>query len=288
VLGNDALLTQCFSNLLGNAVKFVPSGVKAKVRVHAERRDGVVKIWVQDQGIGIPKNAQSKLFGMFQKLDSQYEGTGIGLAIVRKVIYRMGGKVGVESEPGAGSSFWVELPVANGGTTENRGQMSKAIPPILAADDEETDRFILKLAVKTANLPHPLVTVCDGKECVDYLSGIAPYADRALYPLPALLLLDLKMPNFDGFEVLAWLAARPEFKDLPVVVLSSSSPDSDIKKARQLGAHDYFVKPHAVSDFVKVLHSLQDRWLAATSGLPAAPVPRTKAIGYLRPCSHLP
>jgi PAS domain S-box-containing protein len=112
VLGNDALLTQCFSNLLGNAVKFVAPGVKPEVRVHAERRSRTARIWVTDKGIGIPRNAQGKLFGMFQKLDTQYEGTGIGLAIVRKVVERMGGKVGVESEPGAGSRFWVELPIA--------------------------------------------------------------------------------------------------------------------------------------------------------------------------------
>jgi signal transduction histidine kinase len=114
VSGNESLLTQCFSNLLGNAVKFVPPGVKPQVRVWAERRARMAKIWVKDNGIGIPKHSQARLFQMFQKLDADYEGTGIGLAIVRKVAERMGGKVGVESEPGAGSSFWVELPLADG------------------------------------------------------------------------------------------------------------------------------------------------------------------------------
>jgi PAS domain S-box-containing protein len=112
VLGNDGLLAQCFSNLLGNAVKFVSPGAKPEVRIAAERRDGVARIWVKDNGIGIPKDAQARLFKMFQKLDSDYEGTGIGLAIVRKVAERLGGNVGVESEPGLGSRFWVELPVA--------------------------------------------------------------------------------------------------------------------------------------------------------------------------------
>jgi PAS domain S-box-containing protein len=112
VLGNEALLTQCFSNLLGNAVKFVAPGVRPKVRVWPEVRDGFARIWIEDNGIGIPEHAQPRLFGMFQKLDNQYEGTGIGLAIVRKVVERMGGKVGVESEPDRGSRFWVELRVA--------------------------------------------------------------------------------------------------------------------------------------------------------------------------------
>ena len=112
VLGNESLLTQCFSNLLGNAVKFVARGVRPKVRVCSENKDGFARIWVEDNGIGIPKRSQPLLFAMFRKLDTQYEGTGIGLAIVRKAVERMGGKVGVESEPGQGSRFWVELRVA--------------------------------------------------------------------------------------------------------------------------------------------------------------------------------
>jgi PAS domain S-box-containing protein len=112
VLGNESLLTQCFSNLLGNAVKFVAPGVSPKVRVWAELNKTFSRIWVEDNGIGIPEHSQPRLFAMFQKLDNQYEGTGIGLAIVRKVVERMGGKVGVESDPGRGSRFWVELRLA--------------------------------------------------------------------------------------------------------------------------------------------------------------------------------
>jgi signal transduction histidine kinase len=111
VIGNESLLTQCFSNLLGNAVKFVAPGVKPKVGVTAETSDRIAKIWIKDNGIGIPEHAQRRLFKMFQKLDDQYEGTGIGLAIVRKVVERMAGKVGVQSEVGRGSNFWVELPL---------------------------------------------------------------------------------------------------------------------------------------------------------------------------------
>jgi PAS domain S-box-containing protein len=112
VLGNESLLTQCFSNLLGNAVKFVTPDVFPQVLVWSEANGDVVRIWIEDNGIGIPKHAQPRLFAMFQKLDNQYEGTGIGLAIVRKVVDRMGGKVGLESEPARGSRFWVELRVA--------------------------------------------------------------------------------------------------------------------------------------------------------------------------------
>ncbi len=109
VMGNESYLTQCFSNLLGNAAKFVKPGIRPVIRVHAENKGDVTRIWVEDNGIGIPAAAQKRLFGMYEKLDDRYEGTGIGLAIVRKVVERMGGTVGAISEQGRGSHFWVEL-----------------------------------------------------------------------------------------------------------------------------------------------------------------------------------
>lgn len=115
VMGNESLLTQCFANLLDNAVKFVEAGVRPVIHVYTQCGSGVCRVFVQDNGIGISAQAKPRLFGMFQKLDSKYEGTGIGLAIVRKVVERMGGKVGVESEPCRGSCFWVELPTVETG-----------------------------------------------------------------------------------------------------------------------------------------------------------------------------
>jgi PAS domain S-box-containing protein len=109
--GNAAALTQVFSNLLGNAVKFVPAGTVPRVEIKVEREKEWARLWFEDNGIGIEKKAQERIFHMFQRLNRQdlYEGTGIGLAIVRKAMERMGGRVGVESEPGKGSRFWIEL-----------------------------------------------------------------------------------------------------------------------------------------------------------------------------------
>ncbi len=131
VLGNEAGLTQCFSNLLGNAAKFVLPGVRPQIRLWAETVHGPqpashnpvsgtqhgsdtpqnerVRVWVEDKGLGIPQSFQPRIFDMFQRGNSGQEGTGIGLAIVRKVVERMGGSVGVQSQEGAGSRFWVEL-----------------------------------------------------------------------------------------------------------------------------------------------------------------------------------
>jgi PAS domain S-box-containing protein len=111
VVANTAALTQVISNLLGNAVKFVKPGVRPRVRIHAEQKGEYVRVWFDDNGIGIPRELHDKIFEIFQRLNppSEYEGTGIGLAIVHKALERMQGRVGVESEPGDGSRFWIEL-----------------------------------------------------------------------------------------------------------------------------------------------------------------------------------
>lgn len=109
VLGNEAALVQCVSNLLSNAVKFVAAGVRPRVEVSAELSGGRARICVQDNGIGIEEAARAKIFGIFERLHTGYEGTGIGLAVVRRAIERMGGAVSVSSGPGQGSRFCLEL-----------------------------------------------------------------------------------------------------------------------------------------------------------------------------------
>lgn len=112
VLGNEAMLTQVLSNLLGNAVKFVAPGERPRVSVSAAATSTRVTFSIRDNGIGIPESQHAKIFEIFQQAAIGYGGTGIGLAIVRKAVERMGGRVGVESAPGAGSTFWFEMPRA--------------------------------------------------------------------------------------------------------------------------------------------------------------------------------
>jgi len=115
VWGNEAMLTQVFSNILGNAVKFVAPGVKPQIKVWAEPKESNVRILVKDNGIGIAQDQHEKIFEIFQQVETGFEGTGIGLAIVKKAVERMGGKVGVISEFGQGSTFWIELKRFQGG-----------------------------------------------------------------------------------------------------------------------------------------------------------------------------
>ncbi len=112
VLANEAVLTQCFSNLLGNAFKFMHPGREPRVRVSSETHEGTVRLLFEDNGIGIPEHLHERIFELFERANPTHDGTGIGLSIVKKSIERMGGRVGVRSMPNQGSIFWMELPAA--------------------------------------------------------------------------------------------------------------------------------------------------------------------------------
>jgi signal transduction histidine kinase len=111
VLGHEAYLTQCITNLLGNAVKFVAVGVVPRILIRSERVDGKVRFWFEDNGIGIDPMHYERIFEIFGQIhpEKKYGGTGIGLAIVRKAVQRLNGDVGVLSESGNGSRFWLIL-----------------------------------------------------------------------------------------------------------------------------------------------------------------------------------
>jgi PAS domain S-box-containing protein len=113
VMGNPALLAQCISNLLSNGAKFVAPGTTPRLEVSAETmKDASIRVWFKDNGVGIAPENHERIFGLFERIypATEYEGTGIGLTIVRKAIERMGAQVGFESELGKGSNFWIQLP----------------------------------------------------------------------------------------------------------------------------------------------------------------------------------
>jgi signal transduction histidine kinase len=114
LLAHLPTLKQILTNLLCNAVKFVEPGQSPRIQIRTDRGSNMVRLWVEDNGIGIATEHQERIFGLFQRLHTHqaYPGTGVGLAIVRKGVERMGGRVGIESRPGEGSRFWIELPAA--------------------------------------------------------------------------------------------------------------------------------------------------------------------------------
>lgn len=132
--------------------------------------------------------------------------------------------------------------------------------PILLAEDNPDSVLLIQRAFRRADIPYPLQVVQDGQSAILYLTGSDRYADRECYPLPSLLLLDLKLPIKSGHEVLAWLRQQPNLKRLPVVILTSSKEMSDINCAYDLGANSYLVKPVGFDNLLETIKTLHYYW----------------------------
>ena len=132
---------------------------------------------------------------------------------------------------------------------------------ILVADDSAEDAFILKRAFERAGMHVPIMFVKDGQQLIDYLAGADGYSDRLNHPMPRLLLLDLKMPKLNGFDVLRWLQKQHELRRLVVTVLSSSDESKDVNLAYDLGANSYVVKPGSMEGYSNIVAKLRDYWL---------------------------
>jgi CheY-like chemotaxis protein len=124
---------------------------------------------------------------------------------------------------------------------------------ILVAEDDEHDIWMLRRACAKEKIAHTFRFVHDGEQALDYLQGNPPYTDRKHFPLPDLLVVDLKLPRFDGFDILQWIQNSPSLPDLPVVVLSGSDLDDDKGRAKRLGARAYYVKSGIPDEMQKVM-----------------------------------
>jgi CheY-like chemotaxis protein len=133
---------------------------------------------------------------------------------------------------------------------------------VLYVEDNADDFVLFKLASKKCGTPFYLQHAADGEQAIAYLSGTGDYADREEHPFPDLVLLDLKMPRLDGFEVLGWIRANPATKTLPVVVLAGSSFRADIRRALELGANSYAAKPAKFEELEVLIDQIADVWLA--------------------------
>src|SRR6266487_5545782 len=136
---------------------------------------------------------------------------------------------------------------------------------ILVVEDMEDDAAILKRAFLNAGVSTPLDFVNNGEEAGDYLSGAPPFSNREKHPLPSLMLLDLKMPRMNGFEVLEWLRLQPGLRRLPVIVFAGSARQDDVARAYELGANSYLVKPVEFTELVRTAVRLERYWLKNNS-----------------------
>lgn len=149
--------------------------------------------------------------------------------------------------------------------------------PILVAEDNEDDVFILTHALKSAGLPGPVFICSDGQEVIDYLKGDGAFADRATYPLPGMLVLDIKMPHLSGLEVLRWVRAHPGCAVIPIIILTSSAHPKDVAEAFANGVNAYFLKPRTPEEMRDLLQLIHDFWTASVR----PPVSGSKLIGEI-------
>jgi CheY-like chemotaxis protein len=148
---------------------------------------------------------------------------------------------------------------------------------ILIAEDNEDHVLLLRRALQKGAVLNPVFVVNDGEEAIAYLKGEGKYADRYEYPLPALLLLDLKMPRKNGFEVLQWIRQQPGLRRLRVVVLTTSDAPQDVDRAYELGANAFMVKPLERKDFMELTSAIKGYWLWM-SAAPELQVPESEIV----------
>jgi CheY-like chemotaxis protein len=137
------------------------------------------------------------------------------------------------------------------------------VKSLLIVEDNPDDLFAVQRALRKARVENPVQVATDGQQALDYLSGVGKYADRATYPLPLIMFVDLKLPCVDGFEILEWVRARRELDHIVVVMLTSSDEDRDHRRAYALGARSYLVKPPTAEALVQLMNSLASLWVGS-------------------------
>jgi signal transduction histidine kinase/CheY-like chemotaxis protein len=271
-LGDPGRLSQVLGNLVNNAVKFTSSG---EVRVRARARDGgagimLLDVAVQDSGIGISRDVQAALFQPFVQADSsttrRYGGTGLGLAISKRLVELMGGEIGVESEPGRGSTFrfTVRLALPPGVTVAAPGSDFDAAvaaapappappveaevrPHVLLVEDNTMNQRVVTLM--TTRLGYSLDIVSDGRAAVQTM------ADGNRYDL---ILMDCHLPELDGFEATRLIRQLDgAAAQVPIVALTASAYATDRQRCLDVGMDDFLAKPITFAEFATLLR----RWL---------------------------
>jgi PAS domain S-box-containing protein len=264
-------LRQILVNLLDNAVKFTPENGKVGLEVTQEKGTHSFRFTVSDTGIGIPTNQIGRLFQPFTQLDSSlsrpYGGTGLGLATVYRLAELMGGSVGVDSQPGQGSHFWVNIPfepvpdvngqfsslassdetLDNGNPVENPLQDTASVHPkkgiILVVEDQIDNRNSLCDFLTAKG--YRIVSAWNGAEAIE----------RAKEFHPDIILMDIQMPVMDGLEAIRRLKAMPDFTQIPIIALTALVMPGDRDRCLEAGANEYLEKPFSLQKILKVLQN---------------------------------
>lgn len=246
ILVDSRRLKQILVNLLNNAVKFTHENGNVTLRATASAEGNEMQFHVIDSGIGISTEDQQKLFMPFTQLDGslsrEYEGSGLGLMIVKKLVEMHGGKVNVQSELGKGSCFMITLPWNQNINAKSSDQPSKFAPMdqvplaengarILLAEDNEANVMVIREYLETHG--YEVSVASDGGQALS----------KAAEMSPSLILMDIQMPNMDGLEATRRLRAMPKFADVPIIALTAFAMAGDRERCLEVGANEYMTKP---------------------------------------------
>ncbi|HZW03839.1 MAG TPA: response regulator, partial [Anaerolineaceae bacterium] len=284
VIGDPGRLRQILVNLMENAIKFTDHG-EVFIRAELDEDQGrrvMLRFLVTDTGIGIPEERKNAIFERFVQADGsttrKYGGTGLGLTISKQLSEMMGGKIGVESEPGKGSTFWFTAQL-------EKGHNLAAVPPrppvllqglrVLVVDDNATNRKVLSRMLE--NFGCRVTAVSTGREVLPALVRAA----LTKHPF-RLVLLDLQMPEIDGVAALQLIRAEPLTQNTKVIVLTSMGQRGELERLKELGCSSYVLKPIKQSQLQDTLENVigQRTWSDNRRRLPVEPV--AQPAGRLR------
>ncbi|MGE4551933.1 MAG: PAS domain S-box protein [Desulfovibrionaceae bacterium] len=258
LLGDQTRLQQVLFNLAGNAVKFAPGG---EVRITAQRlprttpgADLRLLFTVSDTGIGIPEDLQARIFDPFVQAEAsftrRYQGAGLGLSIVRRLVELMGGEAALDSTPGQGTAFYVTLPFRRPGGADAEGDAARVEPgpvrldlAVLVAEDDEHSRFAVRRLLEKAGCTPTCAG--NGREALDLL-------DRQAFDL---VLMDVQMPVLDGVEATRAIRRREAAAGghIPIVAMTAYAMRGDRERFLDAGMDDYIAKPMDLPDLLELM-----------------------------------
>lgn len=246
IMSDKNRLAQIITNFINNAIKFTKEG---SIRFGYRHKDDKLLFYVRDTGCGIEPEKKDLVFNRFVKLNSFAQGTGLGLAICQMIVKKMGGEIGVESQLGKGSTFWFTLPdtvihridVQSIKTAVNEDAIIDNTNPkkatLLIAEDNESNYILIRAVLKEYDLLH----AHDGNEAVRL------YREHR----PDLILMDLKMPDMDGYE--ATVEIRKEDSDIPIIAVTAFAFSEDEQRVKQNGFNGYAAKPIKPAELKKII-----------------------------------
>jgi PAS domain S-box-containing protein len=245
---------QVLLNLLTNAVKYTPLDGKVTVSFSATG-SGVMRIVVSDTGVGISSEKLARLFTPFDRLGAEQtavEGTGLGLALCQRLMHAMHGSIGVDSTPGQGSTFWVEL--ASADSPLERLTIAKRNASQSSNGSDEERRTILYIEDNLSNLTL-IEQMLAGQSHIQLITAMQGQLgiELARQHAPNLILLDLHLPDIPGWEVLSRLQEHDATRESPVVVISADATSRQIKRLMAAGARAYLTKPLDMLEFFRVI-----------------------------------